>query len=275
MSPATFQGFAAVIAREFGIQLPPSKQALLESRLYSFLKPGGAASQCGTAENFLRAVQQDGTGRYLKLLSEAITTHHTFFLREADHFAFYRDEVLPWLDRTVRDGDIRTWCAACSTGQESYTLAMLLEDRFGLRGPLWEKTLLATDLSRDVLTFAKNGVYPTSTVEVLPEAWQRGYFRRVDDAHVQVLDAIRRQVLYRPFNLMTPVFPFKRPFHVIFCRNVMIYFDAPTRRQLAAKFADFLVPGGYLFIGHSEVIDRQATPQFDYVLPSVYRKKGS
>ena len=87
-----------------------------------------------------------------------------------------------------------------------------------------------------------------------------------------MVDAIRRQVLYRPFNLMQPVFPFRRPFHVIFCRNVMIYFDAPTRRQLVQKFADFLEPGGFLFIGHSEVIDRQTAP-FDYVMPSVYRKK--
>lgn len=273
MSPETFQGFAAVVAREFGIQLPPSKQALLESRLYHLLKEGGAAEACGTAAGFLRALRQDHTGRYLKLLSEAITTHHTFFLREADHFAYYRDEVLPWIERTVRDGDIRTWCAACSTGQESYTLAMLLEDRFGLRGPMWEKTLLATDLSRDVLAFAQRGVYPSATVDVLPDAWRRGYFHRVDDTHVQVIDAVRRQVLYRPFNLMTPVFPFRRSFHVIFCRNVMIYFDAPTRQQLAAKFADFLVPGGYLFLGHSEVIDRQAAPDFDYVMPSVYRKK--
>ena len=145
--------------------------------------------------------------------------------------------------------------------------------RFALRGPQWEKTLLATDLSRDVLAYAKRGVYPTATVEALPEHWQRGYFRHLDDAHMQVVDAVRRQVLYRPFNLMSETFPFRRPFHVIFCRNVMIYFDALTRRRLVQKFADFLVPGGYLFIGHSEVIDRQAAPQYDYVLPSVYRKK--
>ncbi len=246
MSPETFQGYAAVVAREFGIQLPPAKQALLESRLYRLLKEGGPAAEYQTAEGFLRALRQDASGKLLGLLSEAITTHHTFFLREADHFAFYRDEVLPYLERTIRDGDIRTWCAACSTGQESYTLAMLLEDHFGLKGPMWEKTLLATDLARDVLTFAREGIYPASTTQNLPEGWQRGYFRPVDDGHVQVVDTIRRQVLYRPFNLMQPVFPFRRPFHVIFCRNVMIYFDAPTRRQLVQKFA---------------------------VMPSVYRKK--
>ena len=199
MSPEVFQGYAAVVAREFGIQLPPAKQALLESRLYRLLKEGGPAAEYQTAEGFLHALRQDASGKLLGLLSEAITTHHTFFLREADHFAFYRDEVLPYLERTIRDGDIRTWCAACSTGQESYTLAMLLEDHFGLKGPMWEKTLLATDLARDVLAFAREGIYPASTVQTLPEGWQRGYFRPVDDGHVQVVDAIRRQVLYRPF----------------------------------------------------------------------------
>lgn len=273
MSPETFQGYAAVVAKEFGIQLPPAKQALLESRLYRLLKDGGVAAAYGDAAGFLRALQQDASGKLLGLLSEAITTHHTFFLREADHFAFYRDEVLPYLSRTIRDGDIRTWCAACSTGEESYTLAMLLEDQFGIQGPFWEKTLLATDLSREVLAFARAGVYPVAALQPLPEAWRRAYFRRVDAGRMQVVKAIRRQVLYRPFNLMVPVFPFRRPFHVIFCRNVMIYFDAPTRQRLVQKFADFLEPGGFLFIGHSEVIDRQAAPQLAYVMPSVYRKK--
>ena len=274
MSPEVFQGYAAVVAREFGIQLPPAKQALLESRLYRLLREDGPAAAYGTAENFLRALRQDTTGRLLGMLSEAITTHHTFFLREADHFAFYRDEVLPYLERTIRDGDIRTWCAACSTGQESYTLAMLLADHFALKGPQWERTLLATDLAHDVLAFAREGIYPSATVKELPEAWRRSYFQSVDAGHVQVVEAIRRQVIYRPFNLMTPVFPFRRPFHVIFCRNVMIYFDAPTRRQLVQKLADFLEPGGFLFVGHSEVIDRQAAPFFTYVMPSVYRKKA-
>ena len=112
MSPETFQGYAAIVAREFGIQLPPAKQALLESRLYRLLREDGPAAAYGTAENFLRALRQDATGRLLSILSEAITTHHTFFLREADHFAFYRDEVLPYLERTIRDGDIRTFTEA-------------------------------------------------------------------------------------------------------------------------------------------------------------------
>lgn len=273
MDKATFQGYAAIVAREFGIQLPPAKQALLESRLYRLFCEGGPAAAYGDAAGFLRALRQDRSGKLLKLLAEAITTHHTFFLREADHFRYYRDAVLPWLAQNVRDGDIRTWCAACSTGQEAYTLAMLLEDFFGLRGGNWEKTLLATDLSQEVLAFAQQGIYATATLAELPEHWRRAYFHSVDAAHAQVIERLRQQVLYRQFNLMREQFPFRRPFQVIFCRNVMIYFDAPTRNRLVRHFYDFLVPGGYLFVGHAEVVDRQAAP-FEYVLPSVYRRRG-
>ncbi len=271
MDRETFQGYAAIVTQEFGIQLPPEKQALLESRLYRLFTDGGPVAAYGDARGFLKALQQDHSGRLLQYLAEAITTHHTFFLREADHFRYYRDTVLPWLAESIRDGDVRTWCAACSTGQESYTLAMLLEDFFGLRGGRWEKTLLATDLSQEVLDFAKEGVYPSQAMQDLPEHWRRAYFHRIDAGHERVTDHIRNQVLYRRFNLMNPVFPFRKPFHVIFCRNVMIYFDAPTRAQLVRQFYDFLVPGGYLFLGHSEVIDRQIVP-LDYVMPSVYRR---
>ena len=271
MEQSLFLAYAAIVDREFGIQLPQEKKALLESRLQRLLSEGGPASRYRDEAEFLKALKQDGSGRLLRQLAEAITTHHTYFMREADHFDYYRDTVLPWLASTIHDGDIRTWCAASSTGQEAYTLAMLLQDQFGLQGSRWEKTLLATDLSRDVLAFAKQGVYEDSALAGLPEAWCRGYFHRYDANHQQVNDILRNQVLFRQFNLMTPAFPFKKPFHVIFCRNVLIYFDSPTRQRLVRQFYDFLEPGGFLFVGHSETVERQAAP-FQYMMPSVYRK---
>ena len=271
MEQSVFLAYASIVDREFGIQLPLEKKALLESRLQRLFKEGGPAADYRDAASFLKALKHDPSGHLLHLLAEAITTHHTYFLREADHFTFYRDQVLPWLAETVPDGDIRTWCAACSTGQEAYTLAMLMQDRFGLQGSQWEKVLLATDISRDVLDFARRGVYQREDIEKLPDSWKHAYFQSKDGTHVQVSEAIRQQVLFRPFNLMTPVLPFKRPFHVIFCRNVMIYFDSAVRRQLVRRFYDFLVPGGYLFVGHSETVERQAAP-FQYVMPSVYRR---
>lgn len=270
MDAATFQSYATVVAREFGIQLPPAKKALLESRLQRLFSDEPTLSGSDAA-NFLTALRRDGSGRLLRFLAEAITTHHTYFMREADHFTFYRDMVLPWIEQVATDGDIRTWCAASSTGQEAYTLAMLLEDYFGLKGVRYEKTLLATDLSQEVLDFAERGVYLAEEARKLPQGWLNGYFNRLDALHLQVKDNICRQVLFRQFNLITPSFPFKRPFHVIFCRNVMIYFDTAMRNRLVKLFYDYLEPGGYLFVGLSETVDRMVAP-FEYVMPSVYRR---
>lgn len=272
MKDSLFRQYAAVIHQQFGIQLPMDKKALLESRLFKLLNNNAGKPGYADEEAFLHYVQQDSSGKGLLELSEAITTHHTFFMREQDHFQFYAEKVLPYLGETIRDGDVRTWCAACSSGEESYTLAMHLQDFFGTRGPAWEYTMLATDLSREILATAKQGIYSKETVATLPKRWQTNYFRKYDADNYQVVEPIKQKVLYRPFNLITPVFPFKKPFHVIFCRNVMIYFDAPTRNELIKKFYEFLEPGGFLFVGHSEVVDRSVVP-LDYVMPSVYRKK--
>ena len=273
MNQSLFQQFATLVTLNFGIQLPPEKKALLESRLFKLKNDNIGRPELASDEAFLEYIRNDSSGRGLAMLAEAITTHHTFFMREPDHFSFYEKEVLPYLEKNIRDGDVRTWCAASSTGEEAYTLAMLLEDHFGPL-PGWETTLLATDLSKEVLDAGKNGIYAREAVNSLPIRWQNAYFRPAADGKYQVVDRLRQKVLFRRFNLMTPVFPFKKPFHVIFCRNVMIYFDNITRDSLVRKFADFLEPGGYLFIGHSEVIDRHKG-DFDYVMPSIYRKKGA
>ena len=271
MDSTCFAAYAQIVQRAFGIQLPPEKKALLESRLFKLFQRGEDLP-VHDAEGFLRWLRQDKTGRARKLLSEAITTHHTYFLREADHFRCFRDTVLPWIEQEARrTKDVRTWCAACSTGEEAYTLEMLLTDYFSLRGTGWETSLLATDLSEEVIAKAARGVYEAEAVGTLPESWQRVYFHPTREGRRQAADSLRQSIVFRPFNLLTPAFPFRRPFHAIFCRNVMIYFDRETRMQLVRKFYDWLVPGGYLFVGHAETVDREMAP-FLYVQPSVYRK---
>lgn len=274
MKDSLFWKFSAVVQTNFGIQLPIEKKALLESRLFKLMNDhaGEHRPELANEEAFLDYVQSDSTGKGLAMLSEAITTHHTFFMREADHFKFYAEMVLPYLESVIRDGDVRTWCAAASSGEEAYTLAMVMADYFSLKGNQWETTLLATDLSKEILATAKEGIYPVEAVRTLPPKWQTSYFQAAGPGRLRVVDRLKEKVLFRQFNLMTPQFPFRKPFHVIFCRNVMIYFDTPTRDALVKRFADFLMPGGYLFIGHSEVIDRNFGA-FEYVMPSVYRKK--
>ena len=274
MDQACFAAYAQIVQQAFGIQLPPEKKALLESRLFKLFQHEDERlpASCRTATGFLTWLRQDTTGRARKLLSEAITTHHTYFLREEDHFWYFRDVVLPWIAQAAaRTQDVRTWCAACSTGEEAYTLAMLLTEYFSLRGAGWETSLLATDLSEEVIAQAARGIYAADAVAALPEHWQCAYFHSRRDGQRQAVEALRQSIVFRPFNLLTHVFPFRKPFHVIFCRNVMIYFDRETRTELVRKFYDWLVPGGYLFVGHAEAVDREMAP-FLYVQPSVYRK---
>lgn len=271
MDGGTFQAYAAIVEREYGIQLPNEKQALLESRLVKMLNEHQGEGPFHDASSFLRWLQEDRTGRAVRLLGEAITTHHTYFMREKEHFDIFKERTLPWLEETAApDRDLRVWCAASSTGEEPYTLAMLMADYFALKGT-WEKTLLATDVSQEVLDKAACGRYPHEAVAGLPQHWQRLYFQRMASGDWQAVDSLRRSVLFRPFNLMTAVFPFRKPFHVIFCRNVMIYFDQQRRSDLVRKFYEGLCPGGWLFIGHAETITRDMAP-FEFCEPSVYRK---
>jgi len=131
---------------------------------------------------------------------------------------------------------------------------------------------LATDISVNVIQKAKAGIYSNERIEGVPEAWKRKYFRKVDENNWAVVDSIRNEVIFRIFNLMNTVFPFKRKFHVIFCRNVMIYFDQQTKMELVNRFYEYTEPGGYLFIGHSESLNRDET-KYKYVMPAVYRKE--
>lgn len=250
----------------FGINLTEKKN-LVEGRLAKMLASRGIES----FEEYFQLVVADKTGTEVSQLIDKLTTNHTFFMREASHFDYFRTQVLPWLAETVKDRDLRIWCAGCSSGEEPYTLAMILSDFFGQEKIYWDMNILATDISVSVLNAAKEGVYSGEAVRTLPKVWQLGYFNAIGNDKFQVCEKIRKQVIFRSFNLMEPVLPFRKPFHVIFCRNVMIYFDQETKNQLVSRFHGKSVSGGYLFIGHSESLSRN-TMGYRYLLPSVYRK---
>ncbi|HZG76726.1 MAG TPA: protein-glutamate O-methyltransferase CheR [Paenibacillus sp.] len=261
-----YRHLAGFIKRYLGIHLGTEKKTLVQSRLLPALEQRRMSS----FSQYVDYLERDGTGVAMRELAARLTTNHTYFNREAEHFVFMRDQVLPYLERTVASRDLRVWSAGCSYGQEPYTLAMLLADYFGPEKGVWDKTILATDISPRAIEQAKNGVYKAEDVSQLPERWRRTYFQARGDESSAVVPKIKNEVLFRTLNLIHP-FPFRRPFHVIFCRNVMIYFDAKLRGELLRKFYDALEPGGYLFIGHSESISREETA-FQYVMPAVYRK---
>lgn len=267
MTEAEYHKLAQLIYSVSGISLKDSKQALLTSRLAGVLAQSGRKS----FTDYYNSLIADTSGASVAALVDRITTNHTYFMREPAHFNFFRDTVLPHLKKTVADRDLRVWSAACSTGEEPYTLAMILDEFLDTEKSRWDCQVLATDLSEKVLKDASRGVYTAERIEPLPPMWKQRYLTRLPDGNYEIMDRIKKEVIYRRFNLIEPVYPFRKKFHVIFCRNVMIYFDAETRAAIINKLYDMTEPGGYLFIGHSEAIDR-AKSKYKYVLPAVYRK---
>jgi chemotaxis protein methyltransferase CheR len=263
-----FKQLAEYIKANYGIHLKAEKQSLLLGRLSNVLLQAGFTN----FTDYYKYIVSDKSGSAAVAMVDKITTNHTYFMREPDHFYYFRDIVLPYLSKTVKDKDIRIWCAACSSGEESYTLAMVLDEFFGKEKKLWDTKILATDISNKVLDIAKKGVYSTQNIAPLPFNWKVNYFQTYDSENSILIDKIRNEVIYRRFNLMDTSFPFKRKFHTIFCRNAMIYFDIQTKTELVNRFYEILEYGGYLFIGHSESLNRETT-HFKYVRPAVYRKE--
>lgn len=261
-----FKQLASYIKLNYGIRLGTEKMALVVGRLQNFL----IQNNFNSFSDYFNYVVADCSGQAAIELMNRITTNHTYFMREADHFYFFRDRILPFLEETVKDKDLRIWSAGCSSGEEPYTLAMLSNEYFGPKKYLWNTKILATDLSEKVLEQAQQGIYYNADLGVLPDTWKKAYVKRLDAERSVFVDAIRQDIIYRKFNLMDS-FPFKKKFHVIFCRNVMIYFDTETKNQLVEKFFEFMAPGGYLFIGHSESLSKDGL-KYKYVMPAVYRK---
>ena len=261
-----FRWLKKYMSDKFGINLE-GKVSLIEGRLSDRLQNRGFQSFGAYAE----AVMADKTGQEDSFLVSRLTTNYTYFLREEQHYSFMRATALPDMTKYIKDFDLRIWSAGCSSGEEPYTTAMVLMEYFGSQHVRWDTTVLGTDISEQVLSAARKGIYTVNTLSHLPDRWRQQYFCKLDDGRYQVSDVLRKQVVFGHFNLMDRTMPFKKKFHIIFCRNVMIYFDNPTREALTNRFYHMLEPGGYLFIGMSETMMNLKTP-FEYVRPAIYRK---
>jgi chemotaxis protein methyltransferase CheR len=271
ISDEEFDLLRRLIYDRFGINLTDQKRSLLVGRLQKVLRQAGVQS----FRQYYESLVSDPTETALSKLVDRISTNHTYFYREKSHFDFFSQTVLPAVTarlRTANSRDLRVWCAGCSSGEEAYMLLMLLQEFFGPEYARWDAGVLATDISSRVLDIARQGTYPDERVRMLPESLRQRYFRRLADGTWSVVDGLRQEATFRRFNLMNETFPFKKPFDVIFCRNVMIYFDEPTRRRLVEKFHRQLAPHGYFFLGHSETLGR-AQSLFHYLGPAVYQKK--
>lgn len=263
-----FKQIADYIKENYGIQLKEEKMALVNGRLQGLLNQHNFKS----FTEYFSYVMADKTGDAVISLINKITTNHTFFMREPEHFNYFRDKVLPYLSQTVTDRDLRVWSAGCSTGEEPYTLAMIIDEFFGAEKRNWDSKILATDISLRALEDAKKGVYSNKDIAPMPPMWKQNYFTKYDAESSVVSDNIKAEVIYRRFNLMSQTFTFKKKFHTIFCRNVMIYFNNETKHEVVNRFYDATEKGGYLFIGHAESLNRELT-KFKFIMPAVYRKE--
>ena len=266
ITDAEFKRIREYIKANYGINLGDEKKSLVYSRLRATLVNGGFES----FTEYFDYLMKDKTGDSIIKFVDKITTNHTFFMRETDHFDYFRDTVLPYLEQTYsRQKEVAVWCAGCSSGEESNTLQMILQDYF--EGKSWNTEMLATDISTNALDKAINSVYPNDRIATLPEKWRKKYFKKYDDNNSMVVDQIKKNITYRKFNFMEDRYSFRKKMHVIFCRNVMIYFDNVTRDAVVKRFYDATESGGYLFIGHSESLTHTDT-DYKYIMPAVYRK---
>ncbi len=270
-SDADFQALAAMARRDIGLNLTENKKPLIYSRLAPRLKARAVQS----FTDYLTLLDSKGEHEERRAMISALTTNVTSFFREHHHFETLRTECLPdVVERVKNGGRLRLWSAGCSSGQEAYCLAMTLLE-FWPGAPSGDARILATDIDPKIITSAKSGVYKCSELDSLTEKQRFGFFRKTPDAPdcLEVTPAIRDLVSFAELNLMSD-WPFKGPFDAIFCRNVAIYFDTETQQVLWDRFCDFLAPGGFLFIGHSERITGPAESRLQVAGTTCFRKRA-
>jgi chemotaxis protein methyltransferase CheR len=261
-----FDRFRDLVYTKTGIALGSTKKSLLVSRLAKRAKDCG----CQSFQDYYDAVIQATGGEEFLNMLDCITTNKTDFFREPVHFSFLRDVILASMGTERR---LSVWSAACSSGEEPYSIAMTITDAMK-QANRWDWRILASDISTRVLAQAKTGRYEMDRVERLPsDALHRHFLKGTGAAKgtVKVKSALTDHIAFRRINLMDEVYPIKTQLDVIFCRNVMIYFDRATQESVLRKFCRYLKVGGYLFVGHSESLQWVPNP-FTYVAPTIYRK---
>ncbi|MBU1039943.1 MAG: protein-glutamate O-methyltransferase [Proteobacteria bacterium] len=270
MSDRTFERFSEFIKTELGIKMPSSKKTLLEARLQKRLRELCMGSHDEYCE-YLFSVS--GMEEELQNLVDVVTTNTTDFFREPKHFELLSSTILPaLLDRRSGSRNVNIWSAGCSSGEEPYTLSMVLSE-FARLNPGFTFSILATDISTQVLRMAVRAVYPETKIAPIPVECRKRYLLRSKDRTrrvVRIAKEARNHVRFRRLNFMEE-FRFDGQLDVIFCRNVVIYFDRQTQEMLFSRFCRKLSPGGYLFIGHSESLAGMDLP-LEPVAPTVYRR---
>lgn len=272
-TPADFSKIAALVNARTGIRLAESKASLMYGRLARRLRALGLPSFKAYRE--VLSDPERGEEEMVFCIN-ALTTNLTAFFRESHHFEYLRDAVLPEAEASASERAdatrrLRIWSAGCSSGEEPYSIAAVVANFMRSRpAQRWNARILATDLDTNMLERAGSGTYPWDALSLVPLKLRDAYFRDLGDGEARVSDDLRRLIVFKHLNLLTG-WPMKGPFDAIFCRNVLIYFDHPTRVQIAERFADLLKDGGYLFLGHSENLYR-VSDRFQALGRTTYRR---
>lgn len=259
-----------LVYTRFGIVLGQRKSALIIGRLQKILR----TNQFATFRDYYDYVVNESSGEALLTLIDRISTNHTFFFRENDHFEYFTSVVLPEIaarNHGLNKKKLKIWVPGCSSGEEPYTLAFLLMEFFGNSIKHWDVGILATDISTGALQKSRAGIYEADNAGHLPRKYILSYFNKKPEGTCEIKQSVRDLLLFRRLNLIQDSYPFKGTFDIIFCRNVMIYFDGETRNRLVERFARYSDPSAYLFIGHSESIGRN-NQYYRYVRPAIYRR---
>ncbi len=246
-----FDRLARFIHLRSGIKMPEGKKTMLEARLRRRVLALGMAS---FADYCRYLFERGGLDKEATGLIDAVTTNKTDFFREAEHFRFLTEKAVPALGGDLSRSPLKVWSAACSTGAEPYTLAMVLSE---LKNAVRGFTILATDICTDVLTTAVRGIYPAGMADAIPSELRQRYLLRSKNSaedSVRIVPDLRRSVRFGRLNLIDMPYGADTGMHAIFCRNALIYFDKHTQRKVAAELCRHLQPGGYLFVGHSETL---------------------
>lgn len=253
------------IQANYGINLS-TKKIMIESRLSQTILNLGYKD----FDTYVHHILHTSSKSDIEIMLNKLTTNYTYFMREFEHFEYFKNVILPDLEKNKKNKVLSIWSAGCSSGEEPYTLSIIMKDYFGKNAHLWDTKILATDISQKVLNAAKMGIYDEESISSIPHHWKNNYFKKLPNGSYSVVDEIKENVVFREFNLMDPI-KFKLKFDVIFCRNVMIYFDQETKNQLVLKFYEATNPSGHLIIGKAESLNKQIT-KYKYVQLATYKK---
>ena len=270
LSDRHFRSVSELIENQVGIKLPEAKRLMLEGRLHKRVR---ALNFSGIAEYVDKLFDEGLPESELTHLIDVVTTNKTDFFREPSHFTFMTDVAVPSLVKAGGRQELKVWSAAASMGMEAYTVAMVLDDMARNSRP-FRFRILGTDISTAVLSLARQAIYTRDMLAPVPTEFVKRYFLRSKDRNseeVRVVPELRRMTNFMRMNLMDSRYPIDRDVDIIFCRNVLIYFDRETQRKVVERLCSHLRPGGYLMVGHSESMIHSLVPGLKQVQPTIFR----